>query len=86
VTFHQIPSKFLPYDDSGVFISVPCYTPTLQMKAGENQYKCLIPIYVFPEMKLCSLLISKREFLCSVSQFQHSYVFERFIYFQDRSV
>jgi hypothetical protein len=26
-----------------------------------NQYKCLIPIYVFPEMKLCSLLISKTE-------------------------
>jgi hypothetical protein len=22
------------------------------------QYKCLVPIYVFPEMKLCSLLIS----------------------------
>ncbi len=25
------------------------------------QYKCLVPIYVFPEMKLCSLIISKRE-------------------------
>ncbi len=25
------------------------------------QYKCLVPIYVFPEMKLCSLLISKTE-------------------------
>jgi hypothetical protein len=25
------------------------------------QYKCLVPIYVFPEMKLCSLLISKIE-------------------------
>jgi hypothetical protein len=23
------------------------------------QYKCLFPIYVFPEMKLCRLLISK---------------------------
>jgi hypothetical protein len=23
------------------------------------KYKCLLPIYVFPEMKLCSLLISK---------------------------
>jgi hypothetical protein len=26
-----------------------------------NQYKCLVPIYVFPEMKLCSLVISKTE-------------------------
>jgi hypothetical protein len=25
------------------------------------QYKCLVPIYVFPEMKLFSLLISKTE-------------------------
>ncbi len=32
------------------------------------QYKCLVPIYVFPEMKLCSLVISKTELECSVSQ------------------
>jgi hypothetical protein len=25
------------------------------------QYKCLVPSYVFPEMKLCSLFISKTE-------------------------
>ncbi len=25
------------------------------------QYKCLVPIYVYPEMKLCSLVISKIE-------------------------
>jgi hypothetical protein len=25
------------------------------------QYQCLVPIYVFPEMKLCSLVISKTE-------------------------
>jgi hypothetical protein len=25
------------------------------------QYKCLVPIYVFPEMKLCRLVISKTE-------------------------
>ncbi len=25
------------------------------------QYKCLVPIYVFPEMKLCSLVISKTD-------------------------
>jgi hypothetical protein len=34
----------------------------LQMKGRERiQYTCLVPIYVFPEMKLCSLLISKTE-------------------------
>ncbi len=41
------------------------------------QYKCLFPIDVFPEMKPL--------FLSSVSQFLHSYICERFIYFQDRS-
>jgi hypothetical protein len=50
------------------------------------QYKCLVPIYVLLEMKLCSLVISKTELLCSLSQFLHSYICERFIYFQDRSV
>jgi hypothetical protein len=25
------------------------------------QYKCLVPIYVFPEMKLCSLVICETE-------------------------
>jgi hypothetical protein len=27
----------------------------------ENKYKCLVPIYVFPGMKLYSLLISKTD-------------------------
>ncbi len=31
-------------------------------------------------------VISKTELWCSVSQFLHSYIFERFIYFQIRSV
>jgi hypothetical protein len=26
------------------------------------QYKCLVPIYVFPEMKLYSLLISEQNY------------------------
>ncbi len=50
------------------------------------QYKCLVPIYVFPEMELYSLVISKTELKCSVFQFLHSYICERFIHFQDRSV
>jgi hypothetical protein len=28
---------------------------------ARNQYKCLVPIYVFPKMKLCGLVISKTE-------------------------
>ncbi len=43
------------------------------------QYKCLVPIYVFLEMKLCSLLISKTELTCSFTQFLHS-TCERFIF------
>ncbi len=30
-------------------------------RAGEIQYKCMVPIYVFPEMKLRGLVISKKE-------------------------
>ncbi len=26
------------------------------------QYKCLVPIYVFPEMKLCSLVFLKQNY------------------------
>jgi hypothetical protein len=48
------------------------------------QYNCLVHSYAFPEMKLCSIHISKTE--SSVSQFLHSYLCERFIYFPDRSV
>ncbi len=39
-------------------------------------------------MKLCSLLISKTELynvLCPIF-YTHTYIYERFIYFQDRSV
>jgi hypothetical protein len=38
------------------------YNVHCKWKAGENQYKCLAPIYVFPEMKLCSLVIFKTEY------------------------
>ncbi len=59
--------------------------PYCKSRAGEK-YKCLVPIYVFPEMKLCSLLVSKTQLKYSLSQFLHYYICERFIYFQDRSV
>ncbi len=49
------------------------------------QYKCLVRIYVFPEMKLNGLIISRTELLCSVSQFPHSCICEQFIYSQDLS-
>jgi len=35
------------------------------------QHKCQVPIYVFPEMKLCGCVISITELSCSVSQFPH---------------
>jgi hypothetical protein len=59
--------------DSGLFFTklrdIPWFYTNLQWftayTANEGpariQYKCLVPIYVFPEMKLCSLLISKTE-------------------------
>jgi hypothetical protein len=48
------------------------------------QYKTLVPIYVFLEMKL---LFPKQNYnvLCPSSKFRHSYICERFIYFQDQS-
>ncbi len=56
-----------------------------QMKGVRIQYKCLVPIYLFPEMKLRCLIISKTELKCSLSQFPHSCICERFIYSQDWS-
>jgi hypothetical protein len=41
------------------------------------KYKCLVSIYVFPEMKMCCLVISKTEFKCSVSQFRHSCIYQK---------
>jgi hypothetical protein len=54
----------------------------VQCTVSNIQYKCLVPIYVYPEMKL---LFPKQNYKCSVSQFLHSYVCERFIYFHDWS-
>ena len=46
------------------------------------QYKCLIPIYVFPEMKL---LFPKQNYnVLSPSSYTHRHG-ERFLCFQDRS-
>ncbi len=51
----------------------------------ESNIKCLVPIYISPEMKLPSLVISRTELQCSVSQFPHSCICEGFIYSQRRS-
>jgi hypothetical protein len=59
--------------------------PTAHEGPVRIQYKCLVPIYVFPEMKQDGLVISKTELQCSVSQFPHSCIYERFIYSQDWS-
>jgi hypothetical protein len=60
----------------------------LQMKAEwpvRIQNKCLGTIYVFPEMKLQGLVISKTELERSVYQFPHSCLCDLFIFSQDRS-
>ncbi len=43
-------------------------------RAVENQIysKCLVPIYVFPEMKLRGIIIPLKK--CSVSQFPYSFI------------
>jgi hypothetical protein len=47
------------------------------------QYKCLVPTYVFPEMKL---FFSKQNYnVLSPSTYTHIYVKDIYIYFQDRS-
>jgi hypothetical protein len=46
------------------------------------QYKCLVSIYVFPEMKL---LFPKQNYNVLSPSSLHSYICERFIYFQDPS-
>ncbi len=44
------------------------------------QYKCLVPIYVFPEMKLCSLLIPKKElYVRSPNSYTHLSVRDLYI-------
>ncbi len=49
---------------------------TLRHTATEGllriQYKCLVPIYVFPEIKLCSLVIPKQNYnVLSPSSYTH---------------
>jgi hypothetical protein len=48
------------------------YSHTANEGLVRIQYKCLVPIYVFLEMKLRGLVISKTELKCSVSQFPYS--------------
>ncbi len=76
------------WNSQGVIHTCTCHVQYLLYTANEGpvriQYKCLVPIYVFPEMKLCGLVISKTELLCFASQFSHSCICERFIYSQDR--
>ncbi len=58
----------------------------MQLTANEEPvkilYKCLVPIYVFPEM---NLLFPKQDYNVLSPQFLHSYICEKCIYFQDGS-
>jgi hypothetical protein len=49
-------------------------------------YKCLVPIYVFPEMKLCTAasLFPKQNYNV-LSPNPYTNISERFLNFQDRS-
>ncbi len=50
------------------------------------QYICLVPIYVFPEIKLHGLVISKQNYnVLSPNFYIHSCICEQFIYSQDQS-
>jgi hypothetical protein len=49
------------------------------------QYKCLVPTYVFTEMKLCGLVFFQTESYYSVSQSPHSCICELFINSKDPS-
>jgi hypothetical protein len=50
------------------------------------QYKCLFPIYVFPEIKLCSELFPKQNYnVLPPYSYIHVCICERFNYSQDRS-
>jgi hypothetical protein len=62
--YQCMPETSYYHASSFAWVVYLCYT------ANEGpvriQYKCLVPIYAFPEMKLRGLAISKTELLCSV--------------------
>jgi hypothetical protein len=43
------------------------------------QYKCLVPIYLFPEMKLCSFLFPKQNYIV-LSAIFHIHIFVSDLY------
>jgi hypothetical protein len=49
------------------------------------QYKCLVPIYLFPEIKLRGLIISKTEGQYNVLPPNTTFMYMLSIYSQDRS-
>ncbi len=56
-------------------LASPAVKYTANERPARIQNKCVVPIYVFPEMKLRSLVISKTELECSVSPNFHIHVF-----------
>ena len=78
----------LKYDHScnsmlGVLGESPTLTPTSQAYTSHavpvrNQYKCLVPIYVFPEMKL--LFPKQNGNVLSPSSYTHISVRDLYIY------
>ncbi len=81
--YHLCPNCFTYHPSQAIFSLL------LSHIANEGpvriQYKCLVPIYVYAEMKLLGLGISKTDLQCSVSLFPHSCICEQFIFSRDRS-
>ncbi len=55
-------------------------THTTNEGPGRILYKCLVPIYVFPEMKLGGLVISQTKLPCSDSQLLYTHISVRDLY------
>jgi hypothetical protein len=53
-------------------LASPAVRYTANERPARIQNKCVVQIYVFPETKLRSHVISKTELECYVSQFPHS--------------
>ncbi len=83
-SFSKYPNISIQYVICNVRPNGMClYISSSQYTANEGpvriQHKCLLPIKVFLDMKLCGLVISKTELWCSVAQFPHSCTCEGFV-------
>ncbi len=74
ISYLKGPQCYDSWNKTYSFLALPrfilthiCIYSHCKWRASENQYKCLVPIYAFPEMKLRGRIISKTEFQIHVS-------------------